>query len=55
MSVEEREPDPDEIERLKREYLDAIEEEKDAASRASALADELIDRGVDPDELDTRP
>lgn len=47
-------PDPDEVERLKREFLDAVEDEKDAASRASMLAEELRDLGVDTDELDSR-
>lgn len=47
--------DHDEIERLKRELEDAIEDEKDAASRASALIEELADLGVNVADLDTRP
>lgn len=45
MRVEDRE----EIERLLKEYRDAIAEEEDAASRASLLADELRDLGVEPE------
>lgn len=42
-------PDSEEIERLKREWEEAIADEQDAASRASALAEQLHDLGVDVD------
>lgn len=41
--------DQEEIERLKREYEEARAEEEDAASRASALREELADLGVSVD------
>lgn len=39
----------DTIARLRQEWNEAVADEEDAASRASALADELRDLGVDPE------
>lgn len=55
MTVHETDVDPEEVARLTRDFLDAIEDEKDAASRAASLADELEALGVDPRPLDSRP
>jgi len=46
--------DGEEIEKLKNEFLDAIADEKEAASKASFLADQLRENGIDPDDLDSR-